>query len=374
MLLLIATSALFLLLWPSHLTLKAAGDLFRTITAVVTAVGTLWAGALVAGRFLLWDSARGARLFEQSNTNPMQDVADHFGWLIYRAKRPVVFFIDNLDRCSESYVVELLDAVQTLIRDTTKRTSGRWRPAVAAAYFIVAADGAWIRKSYEIAYGQFSQSVAEPGRPLGYLFLDKLFQLRIPVPSIDMPRQEDYLRFLLGGQPSLQEEAQAVRDSLERSSTEAEIIETLRGASPEIRDRVAMAAVGRLAETKVVAATEHSLQRFGSLLPPNPRSMKRFVNAYSILRTVRTVEGNPVPSEPLALWTIIEIRWPSLADYLRTRPEAIELLGKPAADLEAVPSDLRSLFGDPTLRRLVEFEHGGPLTPKLIRTCCGTEP
>jgi hypothetical protein len=39
--------------------------------------------------------------------------------------------------------------------------------------------------------------VAEPGRPLGYLFLDKLFQLSIPVPMLNAQRQQAYMRELL---------------------------------------------------------------------------------------------------------------------------------------------------------------------------------
>jgi hypothetical protein len=197
----------------------------------------------------------------------MQDVADHFGWLVVKIGRPVVFFIDDLDRCPESYVVELLDAVQTLVRDAPK-----WQPkrdkAAAATYFVVAADGAWIRRSYEVAYETFEHYVAEPGRPLGYLFLDKLFQLRVPVPSIDAPRQDEYLRKLLGirwlrlrGIDDLgEEEERAIRDRLKRSANEAEILETLRQASPEVRDRVAGTAVERLSTPEVEAATEHSLQ------------------------------------------------------------------------------------------------------------------
>ena len=379
-LLLTVASAMFLLLRPPELTLNTVNDFVRTLTAAVTALGMLWAGALVAGRFLLWDSARGARLFEQSNTNPMQDVADHFSWLVAKIERPVVFFIDDLDRCAESYVVELLDAVQTLIRDANKGQTHRSGKTTNAACFVIAADGAWIRKSYEIAYEEFTQSVAEPGRPLGYLFLDKLFQLRVPVPSIDAPRQQEYLRELLRVRApdqilqSLAVEEKAVRDSLRQSSTEAEVVETLRRASAEVRDRVAGTAVEKLTTPEVAAAMEHSLQRFGPLLTSNPRSMKRFVNTYSVLRAVRTLENNPVRSEPLALWTIIETWWPSLADHLRTRPEAIKLVGKPAAELDAIPADLRSLFSDPTVRRLAQFEHGGPLTPELIRACCGAEP
>jgi TIR domain/KAP family P-loop domain len=374
--LLAAATGIFLLLRPSVLTLKSAGDLARTVTAILAAAGTLWAGALVAGRFLLWDSARGARLFEQSNTNPMQDVTDHFGWLVARVERPILFLIDDLDRCPEGYVVELLDAVQTLIRDAPRRRADDGM--TGATYFVVAADGAWIRKSYEVAYEKFAQSVAEPGRPLGYLFLDKLFQLRVPIPAIDAQRQNTYLRELLGmggmGRAATQDSTQEVRavtDTLERSSTESQVIEALRKASPEVRDRVAGVAVKQLTTPEVSAATEHSLQRFGSLLPPNPRSMKRFVNAYSILRAVRTLEGNTVESEPLALWTILEIRWPALADYLRSNPETIELLYKSVNDVNSISDELQVLLTAPEVRQVADFEWGGPLTADLVRACCG---
>jgi hypothetical protein len=198
------------------------------------------------------------------------------------------------------------------------------------------------------------------------------------VPVVDAPRQQEYLRGLLGNDPREQAgahdpaaEERAVRAGLERSTTEAQVVETLQGASPEVRDRVAPTAVARLTAPEVAAATEHSLQRFGPLLQPNPRSMKRFVNAYSVLRAVRTLEANAVASAPLALWTILETRWPSLADHLRANPESIELIGKPASELSQVPTDLRVLFGDAAVRRLAEFEHGGPLTPERIRECAG---
>ena len=102
--------------------------------------------------------------------------------------------------------------------------------------------------------------------------------------------------------------------------------------------------------------------------------MKRFVNDYSMLRAVRTLEGNPVSTDPLALWAIIETRWPALADYLRAWPESIGLLGNSDSHLQDVPADLRGLFNDANVRRLANFEHGGPLTPELIRACCGAGP
>ena len=90
----------------------------------------------------------------------MENLADHFGWLIARACRPVIFFIDDLDRCNQDYVVDLLDSVQTIVRDAPKR---RGHSGGDAPYFVVAADGAWVRNSYGQSFACFREAVSEPG-------------------------------------------------------------------------------------------------------------------------------------------------------------------------------------------------------------------
>src|SRR5437667_3805003 len=206
----------------------------------------------------------------------------------------------------------MLDTIQTLVRDSAKDPVAA-KKALHAISFVIAADGAWIRRSYEIAYTDFAPSVATPGRSLGYQYLDKLFQLRVPVPTIDQVKQQEYLRVLYRVKdPDISKSAkyaeeQAVRQNLQRSSSEAEIVETLNNARPEIRSRIAGAAVEKLSAPDLAEATEHRLQQFAPLLEPNPRAMKRFVNDYSILRAVRTLEGNAVQADPLALWAVIEL-------------------------------------------------------------------
>ncbi|WP_018685792.1 P-loop NTPase fold protein [Actinokineospora enzanensis] len=334
-------------------------DAVKTVIGGLAGVSTLFAGALVASRFLLWDSARGARLFEQSNTNPMLEVERHFTWLMSRSKRPVVFLVDDLDRCKETYIVELLDKIQNLIRDIGP-------PNI---HFVVCADGAWLRTAYEHGYATFASAAARPGEPMGYKFLEKFFQLHIPIPAIDTARRETYLRRLLHSSTAptdvvVTEEAR-VRARLDRSVTEAQVVDALRTASPAVRDLVAEQALARMTTKTAIAETEHSLLRFADLLPPNPRAMKRFVNSYSALRAVRTLEGNAVAVEALALWTILEIRWPGLADHLRDHPEAI------AGAEEDLPERLRPLHTDPILRTMTTSTRYPSLTPALIRACCG---
>jgi hypothetical protein len=212
--------------------------------------------------------------------------------------------------------------------------------------------------------------------PGGHLFLDKLFQLTVPVPILSSQAQDAYLKALLhttdaaATESPVQAEAQAVRQSVQESTSEGEVVEALRQASPSVRHLVAEDAVDRLSAPEVETATEHVLQRFAPLVDANPRSMKRFLNSYSVLRAVRTLEGNTIASEPLALWTILQTRWPSLADYLRRQPEAIEYAGK-AEHAETIPEELRLLLDLPEFQRLLAFS-SVPLTADVIRACCGS--
>jgi hypothetical protein len=369
-------AGLLLLIKPPSFSAKTSGDAARAVTAVLAAVATLWAGGLVAARFLLWDSPAGARLYErQAQGNPMENLADHFAWLVARVDRPVLFFVDDLDRCPGPYVVELLEAVQTLVRDGSRRGDGT--PAAGGGpYFVVAADGKWIRTSYETEYEKFASAVDEPGRPLGYLFVDKLFQLRVPVPILSKIDQRRYLAWLLRlrEQPGTNAaELDAARANLASSESDEGVVSALEGASHEARRALAAEAVAKLTAREVEAATEHALEKFAPLLDPNPRAMKRFVNAFGIARVVLTLENRLVPTSSLALWTILQSRWPLLADHLRARPPDVRYVGN-AKKADDASEDLLALYSMTEVAELVNFRPGGPLTDATIRLCASGAP
>jgi hypothetical protein len=71
---------------------------------------------------------------------------------------------------------------------------------------------------------------------------------------------------------------------------------------------------------------EHLLARFTDVLPDNPRVMKRMINAFAMRQTIGLLEGNAVPAEVLARWTILEQRFPALADLLVDHPEWVQML------------------------------------------------
>ncbi len=244
----------------------------------------------------------------------------------------------------------------------------------------MAADGRWIRSSYERRYAPFLDT-ATPGRPLGYLFLEKVFQLHVRLPAITAGSKKAYYHRLLD---FTDEEAGRTADAAVVSrataaSVDAESQDELIAAGriatgiadPSARMKVLGDIAVKFSTPEVSEAIEHELRPFADQLDPNPRGMKLFVNAYGVLRSLRTLEENFVPSAPLALWTAIEIRWPYLADYLREHPDAIR---RAANGDGSLPANLAQLLADHEVTRLLGDKRWGPnLTPDLIRQCSGAQ-
>lgn len=429
---------------------EAVGEARRwwpLVTAVVPVV-------LVADKFLFWDSAAGARLHVRADDNPLRDVAAHVSWLrrwsprpalsglqprLARltgaavaaaaawlalagpatstpawaglaavavavavwggrlwwrwsagGKRPILFVLDDLDRCGVDTAVEVLESVQTLMREDD-RPRGRWREP-APLVFLALADARWLRTAFEERYASFAGSVTEPGHPLGYLFLDKLFQLTVAVPAVRPTQFARYVDSLLGvadhdggrrdggpsdGEAAGDERGEAMVEQVRAATSEAELYD------PALADDWAQLAPGaqrRVQREEVAAAMAfeertggHLLAAYYELLPRNPRAVKRFINAYGINRTLTytclRVPRTDETSDRLARWTLLALRWPELGEALRRDPALLERAANGDGS-QAGDGRVGSLLRDESVRRVIE--HGDvPLRPADVARFVG---
>jgi hypothetical protein len=371
--LLVAAAALFAVTRPKHLSATSV----QAVAAAVVALGTLFGGAQLIARFFSWQTPRGAKALQELDTNPMDRIAGHFSWLVTHEDKPIAFFVDDIDRCPAEDVVELLETVQTLVRDAAEAD-----PTAMSPCFVIAGDGAWIRNAFEQVYDDFSTEIAQPGRSLGYLFLGKIFQLTLPVPRVGPARQEVFFRELLGlgpaGETAAPEVVTAAQQAVEAAPNDDAQQQVLVNLPQAVREQVAPTAVRRQTESSFARATEHRLAGFSALLPDNPRAVKRFLNAFAMTRSVRTLEGQPIPTASLALWTILQTRWPRLADELVAHPDwlpdldgANEMTQSVPWTEPDIPDEVRTLLADPAVQQVLTFDDGGPLTPDLVIACSG---
>lgn len=338
--------------WPS--VLSASEGVVKSLSVIVAFLLTVWGGAKALSRWLLVGSPRGANQVLRHGNDPLSALSTRFDELVQRLHYPVAIFIDDLDRCKDSYVVELLEGIQTLFKDVP-------------VTYVVAADRDWICQSFALQYKGFCEAVGKPGRPLGHLFLEKIFQLSIAIPALTDGTRSSYLHQLLHSErgnsgPSLEEERREAQKRLQTLTSREEIEAELEQAagSPLRQQAIAEAAVLRLAEPELEEQTEHMLEPFAPLLERNPRSMKRLLNAYGmaraeeILRDAGTAGTNgrrPITPEQLALWTILDLRWPLLADELALQPDiADEIVAQNATAPGDAPQWLKDLWRDAEVR------------------------
>lgn len=356
--------------------------------------GTFWLIAKALGQSLLPGSASAARNFMDSSQDPMKEVEEHFGKLVRRigAKgKRVVVFIDDLDRCQSEYAVELMEGVQTLFRP-------------AKVVFVIAADRRWLHAVYEEVYENLTSTIREPGRPLGTQFLEKAFQLSAPLPGISKELRKAYWEHLLqldSQDVSLDDERAraSANEQLDSVKSEGQINQFVAESQglPFNEQRIRREeAVKALAGQEIGRRTEHALRPFAPLLRPNPRAMKRLVNAYSIHRALSILSQVDLERKPLALWTILAMRWPALAELLMKRPELVEKIGQKDGEhgvgpstatalpsladdqepgnqndlLSGVPESLRPLFSDENVIAVVKRNDlDVELTIKTVKRC-----
>jgi hypothetical protein len=382
LLMLLGAAALLVVVWRAgffhslgkgkSFSLDTVKDVVVGTAALLTPLLAIWGVARTASRWLLTTSARGARAYIDHARDPMQTTKDHFAQLVEWLDYPLAIVIDDLDRCKPPFAVELLEGIQTLFRD------------VPVAY-VVAADREWLARSYTAEYSSFEGAFDEPGRPLGYLFLEKTFQMTLPIPVMNEDTRDGYWKRLI--RPVADDTGAGLKNAREIADrafamlpTEEAIREELTrnpGATAvEQRARLEAAAI-QLASPKLEQAAEHVLHPFRPLLDANPRAMKRLVNAYGLARGIEllsrhTLGGDKQAQHRTALWTILSLRWPRLAEYLASHPDAAKSFGYREQAPQDVPAAFAPLFNHPQIEAVV-FGRADGVAAKLdaesIRLC-----
>jgi hypothetical protein len=342
--------------------LPAGNEAVKVLAPLLAAA----AGIYAYTRLVFFGSAKAADAYADLKTDPYRPIVSLYCRLIGAAKEPVAVFIDDLDRCESGYVVELLEGIQTLLRS---------EPAA----YVVAADRKWICSAFEKKYADFSATIGEPARPLGYLFLEKIFQISAGLPSLPQDVRASYWRQLI----SPYEDAESV-DPLTLEDAEAKVrgersvegLQQIIAAAPAAH-KTALRAAAAIAITRGAAAKgiEHRLLRFSSFIEANPRAMKRLVNAVGMAQAQAFLEGRDPPLDTLARWTILELRWPLLAECLREDVGLVDRIGSgEALASSGVPPNVLVAAQDRSLRALIATHGEDRLDADALRVLFSDAP
>jgi hypothetical protein len=263
------------------------------------------------------------------------DVQRVFRLLVAEGK-PVVVFIDDLDRCSPGTVAQVIEAMNLFLSAD-----------FPDCYFVVGMDAQVVAASMEVAYENLDKklkSVTRSYGSLGWYFMDKFIQLQFNIPNMTPDQRGTYLTKLFGRDAAKKEIIpEAALDSVEKQLEEnlnnvalkpeqlpqqAAELSKLRLQRPQAWQRLSHTLIKTSAQqlSDNSPALQKYLERYEPFLGVSPRGIKRFANLYrfySLSQLSRQSQGLPACSpSALARWLVIMLRWPQVVRWIQWEGEA----------------------------------------------------
>jgi KAP family P-loop domain len=234
--------------------------------------------------------------------------------LVATEHRPLVVFVDDLDRCSPGTVVQVIEAINLFL-------AGEYPNSI----FVIAMEPEMVAAHIEAAYSGLVKALADTSpSALGWRFLEKIVQLPLALPAMEAGRKTRYIEWLFTGTAPTAPAANASAepdDLAAASLAEAvHISQAVPGAASAAHAQTIRQIIDRrLSDDSVEVgavidfATPH--------LAANPREIKRFVNLFRFLVMIdseRGLQGLPSLGDlrAIAKVAVLHLRWPDLLAVL----------------------------------------------------------
>lgn len=204
----------------------------------------------------------------------------------------IVLYIDDLDRCDDAKVIDVLQAVHLLL-------------AFPLFVVIVAVDSRWLAHALQSHYpalaGFPSLDRKAAAQPEDYL--EKIFQVPFWVQDLDCASRGRIVHGLLGAHVRVESRAGGVQNdnNVRVGDEEAKVLKVMlepRNGPP-------------LLDAKALTVTRDELaflDRLTPLMGDTPRSIKRFVNVYQLVKLLRSsrtpTEGGPPSDDEIAAFLL----------------------------------------------------------------------
>lgn len=315
-------------------------EVFENIDKTIAAIVSISAVFIALSNNVMSGTQKAAKNYMDAENDPMATLQKRFKQMVTAiAPAKIVVFIDDLDRCKSAYVVDLLENIQTLFKE-------------ANVVFIIAADVKWIHGCYEVEYEKIKAYVLTHGKPIGPLFVEKMFQLSVALPGVAASVKERLWSSLLALQQSGQkDETEPVIPAALTVEARENLVKEANAKPFAENHAMRLEMVKKLADKQTLVQTEHFLQPYSVYLDLNPRSMKRLLNSYTVNKATSLISHIDITAHQLALWTILATRWPILADYLLENPE---MLAKESKTDTALPDPIKGLWNQQEVQTVIK--------------------
>lgn len=233
------------------------------------------------------------------------------------AARPLVIFIDDLDRCSPNKVASIVEGINTFLASDQKEFM-----------FVIGMDPQMVAAALEHAHKDVKNYLPpyERGAPLGWRFMDKFIQLAFTIPPRRAGAIEGFVRSLtraVAAFPAAVPPAQTAQNGQHgvRLPGPGPVQQQAPLTSLSAAEAEAVQQSVSQALTNESEDVQQMLSGITTQFVFSPREIKRILNQIRfvlLLRIGRIAAGDAVPSLQLyQRWIVLCMRWPDLARWLQ---------------------------------------------------------
>jgi len=359
-----------------------AGNALGFVLAGIGGISGLWGLGALLTESVAPGTDDAAERRSLGGGDPFERFRRHFVRTMAAVRRPVMVVVDDLDRCRPDFVVDLVRGIQTLLRS----------PRVV---FVILGDRDWIERAFEAHHAAMSKVNVGQEQEFGARFVEKAIQMSFILPEMPDASQDAYVRRVLIGPgavaadaapPPPPDIAQQLRAEYRETVATAESAEERQLAEQALRHKYesTIQAIGRglehasnqlfdysasdyrvapdaeaasaqadklLSEERALSAAVdekmgqallHRLEPLARFFPPNPRQIKRIVNAITMYTAVAYLQMEMDESDErgieLAIWVIVMTEWPKTWRVLASCPRIADVLAEadPKAALDRI--------------------------------------
>lgn len=310
-----------------------------SLASLFGGVATIRSGIDYVAKNLFSGTPAAAKQFELGSADPLERFHQHFARTIEDFGRPIVVVVDDLDRCTPEYVVDLVRGMQTVMVS----------PRIV---YLLLGDRDWIEKAFAETHKAMAAIDVGPEHSFGGRFVEKAIQMSFVLPDMDPQRRTEFTEAVLKkkseqevganegvaeavlsdlmARQALDTGAQNIRQVLgtgnfsDREQAAETLIQQVRNTdiTPETKTAFEADFSARLArkaatDRSVVKETGHMLIGLSPMLPGNPRQIKRIINTITVLQQVARLRvkdfrplADDVKWQKLARWAVVMIEWP----------------------------------------------------------------
>lgn len=235
--------------------------------------------------------------------------------LFPRGDPRVVLFIDDLDRCPPDKVVEVLEAAQLLVK-------------TQLFVVVMAIDVRYVTRALE---NQYRGVLVRSGEPSGLDYIEKIIQIPYRVRPVAAKGVELYLSSQMEvleedktdtpeAEKAENHEALESEDSADRQAVKARLAESAEAA---FSDSITLPTLALEFDPEEYVAISAACRA----LPVSPRTMKRLVNVFKLLKIIwyrQGLEGGPIIDVKRTMLSILALcsAYPEVLRYLLSEMDA----------------------------------------------------